>query len=360
MRKLFIPLLLACCMLPAALGAQELEVKSFGQPTIPDPAATQFPVKDSNDKTCALVIVGIAAEDVKFDGDVCKVERKANGQYWVYFMEGSTYMEISAPGCLPKMVQFDKVGNIESLQGAQTYYLNVEVPLFERSFDDLLKDARKYLSGRTANEQFNYYDAAKIAYDKAIAHNDCPFELRDTLKAEYKEVLFLRKWIHHHESANDSIAKYTRLKGANSDEVFKWMLADKKILETILAQYPDMVILNGDYNVSKQRIARHPKATVAVKQTQTVAAQRIKGVIVLPDNFTMPMSSISIYASPLSTVKKKDRGSLHLLGHPDAQGRFEVTMPQRMRYLITSAEMTRTADAHYVNPDESFIRIEIE
>ncbi len=360
MKTRLLLLLLACLMLPAAALAQELEVKEFKKPDIPDPAATQYPVKDGNNKTCALVIVGLTADDAVFEGDVVRQERKDNGQYWVYLMEGAQYLEVSAKGYLPKTVQFSTAGDIESLESAQTYYLTIEVPLTEKSFDDLLGDARKYYVERAHNVRFNYYDAAKIAYDRAIEHNDCPFDLRDTLKTERTDVLFLRKYTHHHESACDSVAKYTRLRGADSDEVFKWLTADAKILELILQKHPELTGLQTALADVKARVASHPKSKKTVAQQVTVQKQQVSGTITLDDDLTIPLQTISIYASPVSEVKRDDRSRLQLLGRADAQGRFHVIMPPNMHYIITSAEMTKTADAHYVAPDQTSISIHIK
>lgn len=345
-------------LLPVLAPAQELEVKDFTKPTN-DPAATQYPVKDINNKTCALIVVGLAADDATFEGAV-KQEKKTNGQYWVYFTEGQEYTEITAKGYLPKLINFSEISNFEALESAQTYYLNIEVPLLEKSFDELLADARKYYDERADNTRFNYYDAAKIAYEKAIEHNDCPLNLRDTLKTEYNDVLFMRKYTHHHESATDSISKYASLKGNSSDDVFKWLLADHKILGMLLDKHPEMTALaTADADV-QQRISRHPKGTTTVKQEVTMHRQRITGTITLSGNYTMPLNSISIYASPYATVKKDSRASLKLLGKANAKGEFNVIMPTGMNFIITSAEMTHKADAHYVSPNDTKIDIYVK
>jgi hypothetical protein len=97
-----------------------------------------------------------------------------------------------------------------------------------------------------------------------------------------------------------------------------------------------------------------------VRQQVTVQKQQISGTITLDDDLTIPLNTISIYASPISEVKKADRSRLQLLGKADAQGRFHVIMPQDMHYIITSAEMTKKADAHYVAPGQTSITIHIK
>lgn len=62
-------LLLALLLLPTTLQAQELSVKSFSEKTS-DISASTAPRVDNNAIPCALVKVQIAAQGVKFEGNI--------------------------------------------------------------------------------------------------------------------------------------------------------------------------------------------------------------------------------------------------------------------------------------------------
>ena len=122
-KKLFLTLLII--LIPLLGNAQKLNVKDFKiDPT--DPAATQFPVKDENGETCALIIVDLAVDNVKFDGNVIKQERKENGQYWVYVIKGTMFLQINAKNFLSEEVDFTDY-NIDGVSVA-TYRMVVERP----------------------------------------------------------------------------------------------------------------------------------------------------------------------------------------------------------------------------------------
>ncbi len=349
---------MATLLLSTTITAQELTVTEFKQKPF-DPAATQYAVKDLNGHNCALVIVGMAADSVTFEGDIVKQIRRPNGEYWLYFADvDAQYVVISAKGFAPREVYWNKIegSNISSLTSGTTYSLIVEVPMVGLTFNEVLANARHYYANRQnpANARYNYFDAAKIAYEKAIEHNDCSYDLRDTLKTEYNDVLFMRKLTHHHESATDSILKYVGKYGEQNHEVFRWLVADRKILQTLLEKHPELTALEAEVSRLNTRIQQHPSSKTTTTQTELRQRQQVNGKVVIENPYlNIPLNTISIFASPYRTVKKEDRRYLQLLGKADANGYFHVVMPEEMHYIITSAEITRKAEAHYLGNNTS-------
>ena len=179
--KRFFSTVLFLSVVVTTATAQKLEVKGLSLEAN-DPAATQFAVKDYNGDNCALIIVGLAVDDAEFEGNIIKQERKPNGEYWVYITNGSMNFQINTKDFLPEPVDFVKLG-ITKVEGGRTYRMNVEHPNLAQSFDELCSIAKNYYAEYPSHTESSFYDAAKIAYDNAIKHNDCPFNLRDSLRA---------------------------------------------------------------------------------------------------------------------------------------------------------------------------------
>lgn len=106
-------------------SAQQLIVKSFSAEV--DNAAIKFEKKDSNNESCALVIVQIALPNVTFDGDIVEVEQK-EGEYWVYMMNEAGWLDIKARGYVSP--DFDiKEKFPRGLSGKTTYKLVIDRPM---------------------------------------------------------------------------------------------------------------------------------------------------------------------------------------------------------------------------------------
>ena len=86
-------------------SAQELMVTKFSaEPS--DISAVSHQVLDGNGEPCALVKVGIKAQNPVFEGDIIKTEDK-DGEYWVYMVDGARYMNIKSDNYIPLRYDFD-------------------------------------------------------------------------------------------------------------------------------------------------------------------------------------------------------------------------------------------------------------
>ena len=86
-------------------SAQELMVTKFSADPS-DISAVSHQVLDGNGDPCALVKVGIKAQNPVFEGDIIKTEDK-DGEYWVYMVDGARYMNIKSDNYIPLRYDFD-------------------------------------------------------------------------------------------------------------------------------------------------------------------------------------------------------------------------------------------------------------
>ncbi len=100
--------------------AQELTVKKFNMDAA-DISAAKYIVKDLNGDPCALVKLGLVLPDAEFEGDIIQSEYK-DGEWWIYFVEGSNYITVKSQKYLPLRYEFDP------LQPKMTYIMLVEIP----------------------------------------------------------------------------------------------------------------------------------------------------------------------------------------------------------------------------------------
>lgn len=239
--------------------------------------------------------------------------------------------------------------------------MHKETVFKEASFEELLEDARYYILNYRNNFKSSYYDAALNAYKKAIEHNDCPFELREPLRLENDTLAYLHKYTLYHEKADTLVRKNESEKGFASEEVWKWLLADHKFLDLLIQEHPEMDYFKTLDNQVQNRISAHPNAKKQVQEIVTLQAQRIKGTVRIDNKYLdIPLNSISVYASPYSTIKKDDRKQLRLIGQVDANGQFNVIIPHGMHYIILDQEMKKTSEAHYISDKDTEIEIVIK
>ena len=117
-------LLLSFVLLFAAISsafAQELTVKSFKLAGSDLTAQTQ-PRKDTNDRNCALIKVGIGLQGVQFEGGIRGNVENKTGEYWVYMPQGIRQLKVKHANYAPVMVTFADYG-VEKLESNRTYEL---------------------------------------------------------------------------------------------------------------------------------------------------------------------------------------------------------------------------------------------
>lgn len=98
-----------------SLSAQKLYMCDFNHLS-DDISAAIEQVKDANGDPCALVKVGTTALNPSFDGPVVKAIKRG-GEYWIYIVHGTDYLNITSDNYLPVRAEF------QSVQSNNTYEL---------------------------------------------------------------------------------------------------------------------------------------------------------------------------------------------------------------------------------------------
>lgn len=111
------------CFVAAVSNAQNFEIKKFEM--LPgDLSAKIEAVKDNNDKSCALIKVGLPLDGVSFEGSIIGIPKFKNGEYWVYMTSGAQKLRIKHSSYVPIMVTFSQYLQ-KDIEGSMTYYLEV-------------------------------------------------------------------------------------------------------------------------------------------------------------------------------------------------------------------------------------------
>ncbi len=101
----------------------QLELKSFKHDAA-DIDAVQYPKEDFNRNICALVKVGLAEPGAIFEGDIIGTPDYKDGEYWVYLIEGATWLNIKTKNYVPLRYDFP-----EPLNSKSTYIMLVIKPI---------------------------------------------------------------------------------------------------------------------------------------------------------------------------------------------------------------------------------------
>lgn len=116
-------LLLIAAIISISSVYAQLELKSFKHDAA-DIDAVQYPKEDSNHNICALVKVGLAEPGAIFEGDIIGTPDYKDGEYWVYLIEGATWLNIKTKNYAPLRYDFP-----EPLNSKNTYIMLVIKPI---------------------------------------------------------------------------------------------------------------------------------------------------------------------------------------------------------------------------------------
>jgi len=337
------------------LWCQKLEVKDF-KAELNDPAATQFAVKDFNGQNCALIIVGLAVDGVQFEGNIIKQERKENGEYWVYITDGSMDFQINSKEYLPEPVEFNTFG-VTSVESGRTYRMFVEHPNLEKSFDEILAIAKDYYKEYPSHTESSYYDAARIAYDNAIKHNDCPQNIRESIREERDTMASIRRNTYLIEAAEAKAKQFEKEKGFACDEVYRYLSGEVRFADRILRYHPE---ISGIQSLKDRVIARlhgHPKGQNIVEKTVVKERETISGIISFKNEFmAIPFENMQVFATSSAKIKG---GESRKIGNINADGSYKVVKPVGISplYIYVTGEKDK---AHYVPEGTTIMNIEVK
>lgn len=121
MKKLLLSIALSIISVTSAYA--QLELKSFKHDAA-DIDAVTYPKEDGNHNICALVKVGLAEPGAIFEGDIIGTPDYKDGEYWVYLIEGATWLNIKTKNYAPLRYDFP-----QPLNSKNTYIMLVIKPI---------------------------------------------------------------------------------------------------------------------------------------------------------------------------------------------------------------------------------------
>ncbi len=338
-----------------SLWSQKLEVKDL-KAELNDPAATQFAVKDFNGQNCALIIVGLTVDGVQFEGNIIKQERKPNGEYWVYITDGSMDFQINSKDYLPEPVEFNTFG-VTSVESGRTYRMFVEHPNLEKSFDEILAIAKDYYKEYPSHTESSYYDAARIAYDNAINHNDCPQNIRESIREERDSMASIRRNTYLIEAAEAKAKQFEKEKGFTCDEVYKYLSGEVRFADRILRYHPEITGIQFLRDKVVTRLQGHPKGQNVVEKTVIKERETLSGIISFKNEFmAIPFKNMQVFATSSAKIKG---GESRKIGNINADGSYKVVKPIGISplYIYVTGEKD---NAHYVPEGTTIMNIEVK
>lgn len=222
------------------------------------------------------------------------------------------------------------------------------------SFDGLLAKAREYYQNYPAHTESSYFDAARIAYDNAIGHDDCPQGQRDALREERNKMAAIRQKTYFVEKCDTMARQFEAQKGFECEEVYKYLGGQHKFLTELMQDYPELTGLRPIDAAVEARLNQHPKTKVTVKETVTVKRQIVSGKVSFKNEYVArPFNTLKVYSSPTSKI---DRTRSKLIGSVNADGTYSVILPDDTLYIYVTGEK----EAHYVGSGTSKLDIVIK
>lgn len=214
------------------------------------------------------------------------------------------------------------------------------------TFESLLAHARDMYAEYPLHTDYNYYEAARIAYEKAINHNDCPHELREAIRAEQDTILSLRRKTFAIEKAAARVQKYEAEKGFESDEVFKYLGGQINVINMILKYHPEISQFVTIKQSLIERAQKHPQGkTLDGYESVTHQREKISGTISFKNEYmSIPFNKLRVYAS---TTKNIQDSKSRIICKVNDDGTYSAVKPEGMDplYIYVTGEKN---EAHFV------------
>jgi hypothetical protein len=336
-RFLFMPLFI-CSFI--SISAQEITVKSMTK-LENDLAARRNEVLDNNGVPCALIRILVPmVKGMQFTG--IKGEAKyLPGEYDVYIPQGSKRIRFRHEKYPAGTIEFSIP--IEKLC---VYQIILNVPNLSESYDELISIAKEYYNNYPAHTESSYFDAARLAYDKVIEHNDCPQDMRDAIRAERDTMASLRRNTYLIEAAEAKAKQFEKEKGFNSDEVYKYLSGELRFTNRILSSHPEITGVKDIKDNVLARLQNHPKGQNIVETTVTKQRETISGTISFKNKYmAIPFQNMHVFATSSPNIKD---GQSRKIANVKADGTYSAVKPDGINplYIYVTGEKD---DAHYVS-----------
>lgn len=317
-----------------------------------DITARRNEVLDNNGTPCALIRILVPmVKGMQFTG--IKGEAKyLPGEYDIYVPQGSKRIKYRHEKYPAGTIEFSMP--IEKLC---VYQIILNVPNLSESYDELMSVAKEYYDNYPAHTESSYFDAARLAYDKVIEHNDCPLDLRDSIRAERDTMASLRRNTYLIEAADAKAKQFEKEKGFNCDEVYKYLSGELRFANRILRSHPEITGIKDIKDSVLARLQTHPKGQNIVETTITKHRETIGGKISFKNEYmAIPFQNMRVFATTSPKIKG---GQSRKIANVKADGTYSAVKPDGVYplYIYVTGEKD---DAHYVPQGTTSMDIIVE
>ena len=215
----------------------------------------------------------------------------------------------------------------------------------EKTFDELLAIARKFYNERSGHTESSYYNAARIAYENALKHTDCPQGILSQLQAEQGKILDLRKFTFYKEHCDSLVSVYTQQEGYNSDNVYKYLGGAHQFAEKLANENPDIPGFVTLCDEALTRMQQHPNYDGPKHDgSSTQRPKKVSGHVSFAKEYLKrPFNTLSVYGTSFNgKVKDVPEGKSKMVGQVKSDGSFSVVLPEGMEYIYIGGENKKT------------------
>ena len=240
---------------------------------------------------------------------------------------GVLSFDIAAPG----------FGNVKvqqtELKGRTSYMFmvvsNVKIIEKESTYEELLEIAQGYSRDYASKNQSAYFATAADAYEAVREHRDCPIELKDAYQIEANKFKKMRNYTNAIEQADERWRKVAASEGFESQNVWKYLNFERKRLNMITSEFPEVTYYQTLKNEIEKEYQRHPMSTV----TYPV----ISGTVTKGEGWFMPIDGTRIYALNFNAKGLGDIKNMTPVGVVQG-GKYSITLRKECSYLFFAGE----------------------
>jgi hypothetical protein len=200
----------------------------------------------------------------------------------------------------------------------------------------LLAHARQLREEHETHTESSYFDAARMAYDKALEHKDIPYDQISTIREERNEMAFLRKKSYFAERAQVKADEAKKTNGWESQEVYKYLMGRSKFLKDILDVHPEMTGFKKLYEENEKIVSKHPLFVETDTITTTGRRQVISGRVVKGSSFLLSVGGLRVFSAKKYEKNKDD--DLVEIGRTKSDGSFNIPLIKSTRYILFEGE----------------------
>lgn len=226
----------------------------------------------------------------------------------------------------------------------------------EATYDELITTAREYWMDYPQHAESSFYDAARVAYDKAIEHKDCPQAEREAIRAERDTMASIRRTTYLMEMADKKAVQYEQEKGFDSDEVYRYLGGEARFADRILKYHPEIKKIQQLRDEIITRLQKHPKGQNVTEQIVTRQRETLSGSVSFHNKYmAIPFNKLRIYATSSPKIQS---GQSHYIGKVNDDGTYKIVKPDHIKplYIYVTGEKD---NAHYVQEGLTQLNIEI-